>query len=184
MNLVRSIRLGASPSREGSFDSAPSGTRETSNSTCAAAAVPYPQDSSDSVITAKKPPQARAPHAGWMTVQAGLLTCGSSPFSAFPGKEKPSGIVEKNSPPTVAGAAADLAQRLPGLTTFPFSPAERPANLNVAIIETLAELSICLDAPGGRPASGKHDAYEHDEPAAIKTGAGDLEGLQIRADTK
>src|SRR6516225_9581319 len=37
------------------------------------------------VIAAKEPPQARAPHAGWMTVQAGLLTRGSMPLSAFPG---------------------------------------------------------------------------------------------------
>jgi hypothetical protein len=38
------------------------------------------------VIAAKEPPLARAPHAGWMTVQVGLLTCGSSPFFRLPGQ--------------------------------------------------------------------------------------------------
>jgi hypothetical protein len=73
-----------------------------------------------------------------MTVQAGLLTCGSSPFSAFPGKEKPSGIVEKNSPPTVAGAVAELAKphRIPILLI------SQSANLNTRIIGSISQLSI------------------------------------------
>jgi hypothetical protein len=54
--------------------------------------------------------KARAPHAGWMTVQAGLLTCGSMLRSAFPGKT-PVALMEGSSPPTVAGAVADLASR-------------------------------------------------------------------------
>jgi hypothetical protein len=45
---------------------------------------PSPQKQFSFCHHGEKPPQARAPHAGWMTVQAGLLTCGSPPFSAFP----------------------------------------------------------------------------------------------------
>lgn len=65
-----------------------------------------------------------------MTVQAGLLTCGSMLVSAFPCNELPSGILEKNSPPTVAGAVADLARP----HRIPISPILRSANLNTLII--------------------------------------------------
>lgn len=34
----------------------------------------------------ERPPRARAPHAGWMTVQAGLLTCGSMLCFRLPGQ--------------------------------------------------------------------------------------------------
>jgi len=60
------------------------------------------------VTTADKSRPERAPRTpeGWR-VQAGLLACGSSPCSAFPGRW-PSGNLEKGSPPTVAGAAPEL----------------------------------------------------------------------------
>ena len=57
----------------------------------------------------KNRPRARAPHAGWMTVQAGLLTRGSMLRFRLPGPFRPSGTMEGSSPPTVAGAVADLA---------------------------------------------------------------------------
>src|SRR5262249_53668291 len=60
-------------------------------------------------IAAKEPPRTRAPHAGWMTVQAGLLTCGSMLRFRLPEPLRPSGTMEGSSPPTVAGAVADLA---------------------------------------------------------------------------
>jgi hypothetical protein len=60
-------------------------------------------------IAAKEPPQARAPHAGWMTVQAGLLTRGSMPCFRLPGPNAAQWLLEESSPPTVAGAVAALA---------------------------------------------------------------------------
>ena len=56
---------------------------------------------------------------------------------------KPSDIVEKGSPPTVAGAAPDLArsQRIASRTEFPFCRSTRPAHLNLTIANSLAFLS-------------------------------------------
>jgi hypothetical protein len=46
----------------------------------------------------------------------------------LPGPDNPSGILEKNSPPTVAGAVADLTKPY----RIPMSLALRPTNLNSA----------------------------------------------------
>jgi hypothetical protein len=50
---------------------------------------------------------------------------------------KPSGLLEKDSPPTVAGAASDLfcRQRTTNRTEFPFCRSTRPAHLNGMIAD-------------------------------------------------
>src|ERR1700733_2122195 len=88
----------------------------------AAMAGPSIRKTSD-VTAAKEPPHARAPRAGRMTCS------GRSPGSRVVtllrlpglGLKKPSGISKKDSPPTVAGAALDLArgERLANRTKFP-----------------------------------------------------------------
>ena len=50
---------------------------------------PHPRDKLVARHRSEEPPQARAPHAGWMTVQAGLLTCGSMLCFRLPGLESP-----------------------------------------------------------------------------------------------
>jgi hypothetical protein len=84
-----------------------------------------------------RPPHARAPHAGRMTSfrQVSWLAGHDPPPPSRALSAKPSDIVEKGSPPTVAGAAPDLArcQRITNRTEFPFCRSTRPAHLNLTI---------------------------------------------------
>jgi hypothetical protein len=83
------------------------------------------QFSTSVTAAAKRPPHARAPHAGWMTCSG--RSPGSRVITLLPPSralsKKPSGLLEKDSPPTVAGAASDLAhlQNEVNLTEFPFA---------------------------------------------------------------
>jgi hypothetical protein len=66
------------------------------------------------------PPRDQA----WVTGTAGLLTSASSPPAAFPEPLRPSGISERGSAATVAGAVA--AWPIVWLTVFPFDPYAEP----------------------------------------------------------
>jgi hypothetical protein len=75
----------------------------------------------------------------------------------LPGLEKPSGLLEKSSPPTVAGAVADLTKPY----RIPMSLILRPANLNTRIIRLICGVSISLARPS-------HDAaLEKQRPGQI-----------------
>src|SRR5690606_8281339 len=66
------------------------------------------------------PPRDQA----WVTGTAGLLTSASSPPAAFPEPLRPSGISERGSAATVAGAVA--AWPIVRRTVFPFDPYAEP----------------------------------------------------------
>jgi len=86
----------------------------------------------------RKAASGRAPRAPERVItSAGLLARGSSIGRAFPGC--PSGIVRRLSPPTVAGAAADLDR-------VPFSSGREPGT----------EGPLCIDRQGAlsRPSLG------------------------------
>jgi|SRR5579859_128144 len=89
----------------------------------------------------EEPPQARAPHAGWMTVQAGLLTCGSMLCFRLPGPESP---VARGKELTAysCGRSCGLAALSRKPHRIPISPTLRPANLNAAIIAESSRMSM------------------------------------------
>ena len=90
-----------------------------------AMAVLRPRDMFHVSPQRKKPPRARAPHAGRMTCSGRSPGSRVTALLRLPGpcRAKPSGNLEKGSPPTVAGAAPDLTGRTRGKSDrIPFWP--------------------------------------------------------------
>jgi hypothetical protein len=79
------------------------------------------------------------------TVTAGLLARGSPPFVAFPRPENLSGTMTKDSPLTVAGAAAVLGNRLSALRSL-LIPIWEPSAYPYCATPEQIKLCLPLDA--------------------------------------
>src|SRR5690606_38809579 len=99
----------------------------------------------DIVLSFRPPPEGIPIH---FLSPAGLLAHGSGAFVRLPGK--PSGVMDKSSPLTVAGAAADLMVSL-HRTAFPLCPLghRRHRHYN-RIASTSNRLCDALTSPGDR----------------------------------
>jgi hypothetical protein len=111
-------------------------------STHAAKAALYPLKQIRIVIAAKEPPQARAPHAGWMTVQVGLLTRGSMPLSAFPGQKAQWHDGKRLSAYSCGRSCGFGSLICKKPHRIPMLPIFRSAHLNAAIMAATFEMSM------------------------------------------
>jgi hypothetical protein len=103
----------------------------------------------------------------------------------LPGLEKPSGLLEKSSPPTVAGAVADLTKPY----RIPMSLILRPANLNTRIIRLIWGVSISLARPSHDAALERQCSGQMSQACYIPAtclffpGVGDADGRPFQCDT-
>ena len=93
---------------------------------------------------------ARAPRPDWVITSAGLLARGSQLASGLPGDVGPSGILERRSPLTVAGAAAASEQAVARPSPlFPFHRRPRAAGTEMPL--------LCRQArPAVKPPPGRN----------------------------
>ncbi len=96
------------------------------------AGLPSARQPSSCRHRSEEPPQTRAPHVGWMTIQAGLLTRGSMLRFRLPGPESPVAMWKRT-------RRLQLRAQLRNWPTphrIPISLISRPTNLNPITIDS------------------------------------------------
>ena len=110
------------------------------------------------VTAAEQPLLGRTPRRGWVIVEAGLLTCGSSLRPAFP-CPKTQWQIDRRSPLTVAGAVRDLPARgAPGSHIKPLSRHHDASVLRRAR-SGCQGCSAALPRRAARPCSCKRETF-------------------------